>query len=158
VVGLPGASSKGGESTDDAATEGETDTATIDVATGYVALGLQLLQRQLNNDALVLLERATKLQPTSGESHSHYGTALQTVGSIDEAIKKYRLAVQLAPAHLNAHFNLAHGLVERPLSVDTAQEAVAALKVVLESDPEQPQAKELMGFLQQQLQQSRVEL
>ncbi len=127
--------------------------------------------------ALAALQRRRQLAPDDAETHSEMGVVLADLGRLDDAIRSFERAVELREDNVEALRNLgvlyyqkglfaravqvleeAHGLApnepEISLSLAVAyfragrmQEARSILKALLETNPRQPQAQELLQEL-----------
>lgn len=84
-------------------------------------LGVLNHQRNDNEQAIGLIDRAVKLAPEVADYHANRGIVLQRLGRLEEAEAAQRRALQRDPNHVGAHFNL--GLVLAAL--DRLAEAAA---------------------------------
>ena len=62
--------------------------------------------------ALVIYQRALRLDPKNGALHHNYGVLLQRLGSNHEAIKHFRRSIDFQPDFPEAYINLGNSLDE----------------------------------------------
>ncbi len=82
-------------------------------------------------NGLALFERALAVTPANAVSLTELGNALEGLGLIDEAMQRYRQALDLEPDDARANYNLANCLFERK----QLAEAVNHFQRALESAP-----------------------
>jgi tetratricopeptide (TPR) repeat protein len=87
------------------------------------------------------LEKAVALCPTSPEARALLGRTLGRLGEDEAAEAQLRKAIELAPAHVPARFNLAVVLLKRSRGAD----ALPLLDGVLADEPRHPRARLLRG-------------
>ncbi len=105
------------------------------------ALGVIAAQMQHFDEAIPLLQRAVKLQP-SGQLYYNLGNALRNSAKVDEAIAAFREAVRLQPEFPESHRNLGNLLRER----GQPEEAVACQRQSVRLQPQNPDAHNSLGM------------
>lgn len=75
-------------------------------ASGYFALGTDLLNQGELEEARSLFQKTLELEPTSAEAHVHLGIIHRHQGWMEEAINSYKMAISLQPNLVEAHWNL----------------------------------------------------
>ncbi|MCC7134653.1 MAG: glycosyltransferase family protein [Gemmatimonadales bacterium] len=107
----------------------------------WINLGLVRLDREDPAGAVAALEVAALRAPRSALAHLNLGTAYQRAGGIEDALREYRaaadLAVDLAPAHRNA--GVAAQLLGR------LDEAIGAYRRALTLVPDDPDVLTNLG-------------
>jgi tetratricopeptide (TPR) repeat protein len=81
--------------------------------------------------------------PRSADAHHHLGIALYYSGRIDEAIREFRIALELDPALASAYASMAQALIE----AGRDDEAMAALSESARLDPMDPDVHGALAFL-----------
>ncbi|MBI1887164.1 MAG: sulfotransferase [Nitrosomonadales bacterium] len=82
-----------------------------DFGLGWKLLSASLLMQ--GKDALLALQKATKLLPGEAELHNNLGHMLTKHGRGSEAEASFRRALQIKPDYVDAHFNLGRNLSEQ---------------------------------------------
>ncbi len=77
----------------------------------HMSLAEILLARMNAGAAVPMAEAAVNAEPQRADARNLFGSALQAVGRVPEAIEQYRRALALQPGLVNARFNLANALV-----------------------------------------------
>lgn len=98
--------------------------------------------------AIIQYGRALEIQPENPDVIVDQGIAYRRVGQSDVCIRKFREALTIDPAHVNARYNL--GLVLQADFQDYAG-AIAAWDTLLTQTPDHPRA----GWIREQLAQMR---
>jgi Tfp pilus assembly protein PilF len=97
-----------------------------------IALGtLTWGQTQIWRNSETLWRHALALEERSSFAHNNLALALAERGALEEAINRFRRAVQIDPMFVEAHTNLGNFLAAK----GSAQEAIAHLLKALEVDP-----------------------
>jgi tetratricopeptide (TPR) repeat protein len=99
------------------------------------------LRHQLYAQALVAYERLNVLQPGDRATVLHYGFCLEQTGAVEQSVLRYREAIAIDPAFLEAHVDLA-GVLWRLEDFDGA--LVNAQKAV-ELAPDHAYAVRILG-------------
>jgi predicted TPR repeat methyltransferase len=68
-------------------------------------LGVLLIQRGRNEDALDFLGKASILNPKSASAHSNIGNALRNLGRVQHALESYDRALMINPSYAEAYNN-----------------------------------------------------
>lgn len=89
------------------------------------------LSGQSGRDAIAPLSRAAQLMPYNPLIHTNLGNALARAGRQSEAVERYRRALSLDSARLDAHLNLAHCL----FALNKHDEAIASYRQALRLKP-----------------------
>src|SRR6185437_5248525 len=75
-------------------------------------LGALMLSRLDAQGAVSMLKEAERIDPGRPEGHDMLGAALQNLGRLPDAIREYRLALQVDPEYWSARYNLARALAK----------------------------------------------
>ncbi len=102
-----------------------------DFAPAWHLLGLCAARQRRTGEAVRCLDRASRLDPASGEIHAHRAEILRLAGRLDRALEAAEEAIRHAPDLAAAHNNL--GLVR--LDLERPAEARAALEAAVALDP-----------------------
>ena len=97
-------------------------------------LGLIALHCGHQREAVELLARAVRIDPTNASFHSDLGNALHACGELDQAVRAFRTAIRLAPNEVNFHFNLGNALN----LMGEPEAALPAYRRALEIEPDHP--------------------
>ena len=73
----------------------------------YFDQGNKLRDRKKYSEAVVLFEKAIKINPNYFEAYNNLGTVLIILGKREKAIKNFIKAIEISPKYTRAHFNLA---------------------------------------------------
>ena len=76
----------------------------------YVALGVEYMQRGLNDVALEKLQTAVRVDPSSSDAHNVIAVLYDRLGQFSQAGTHYERAVRLGPNNSSAHNNYARYL------------------------------------------------
>lgn len=95
-------------------------------------------------EAITQYEEALRLLPDYAEAHNNLGNALNAAGQTGDAIREYETTLRLKPDFVPAHLNLAIALLGIP---DRAAEAMAHLHAVLQLQPDNEHARQIMARL-----------
>ncbi len=112
-----------------------------DFAPAWHLLGLCAARQGRTDEAVRCLDRASRLEPASGEIHAHRAEILRQAGQLDRALEAAEAAVRRAPGLAAAHNNL--GLVW--LDLEKADKARAALETAIAIDPAYARAHYNLG-------------
>lgn len=91
--------------------------------------------------------RALELSPDLAQAHNHIGDIRLQQARYDDAVESYLQAASLSPGSTVALINLAKAYRDR----DEPEEALTALRRVLDIEPENPEAMHVMGVLLEQM-------
>lgn len=105
--------------------------------------GVAAHQQSDQATAIVALERAVRIDATSAMLHSNLGTAYQSSGRTEDAIRSFRAAIELDESFAGAHFNLALALEAE----GARDEAIIGYRETLRIDPEFTAARLNLGIL-----------
>lgn len=94
-------------------------------------VGVLNLQRGHAAQAAVVLEKAVRGNPENGAAQANYGTALSTVGKLNEAADAFRAAIRLTPRAVGPYNNLAQLEMRRR----NPDEALRLYRAALEIEP-----------------------
>ncbi|MDJ1015449.1 MAG: tetratricopeptide repeat protein [Paracoccaceae bacterium] len=106
-------------------------------------LGVALIARAKNEDAIVPLRQAVALRPDFAEAHRVLGTALLHLEMFDEAETHLRRATELEPRNAQAENNLGIALQKQ----GKPDEAIASFARSLEIDPKQAEVLSNLGTM-----------
>jgi tetratricopeptide (TPR) repeat protein len=118
-------------------------------ATAYYDLGVSLEGLGRPRDAVASYRQALLAHPDFVEAHINLGSLLAQNGDFDEAAAHERAALKLRPDDALAHANLGNILLEGHQLADAARHYQRALEL----DPSQPQAKDGLAALNDELRQ-----
>ncbi len=93
------------------------------------------------------VHRAIELEPDLAQAHNNRGDILLAEARYKEALESYETAARLSPKYTTAMINMAR--VQRDM--DSPDAALATLNRVLEIEPENPQARHVLGVLREQM-------
>src|SRR6185436_2556909 len=99
----------------------------------HVSLGIALHKYGDTSAAIAEFETALHLEPTNVSALYDFGSALEAGGQRDEAIRKYRQALEVRPDAAAVHNNL--GVALRKVS-GFGQEGLGHLRRAVELDPD----------------------
>jgi Flp pilus assembly protein TadD len=105
------------------------------------ALAAVLLQTRRPGLARPILEQL--LTRASGDAGllNNYGVALAALGDAQGAVDRFRMALEIAPEHREAHNNLAHALLDQ----NRLEEAIRLCRSALERWPDSPEFHDALG-------------
>lgn len=104
-------------------------------------LGLLMLSRDDDQQAVEYIERAIRSNPQQASFHSNLGQALYRQGRMAEAIVAYQRAIHLQPHDASAHINLGIALRKQ----GRVAEAIAAYERALQLQPNSAEAHNNLG-------------
>ena len=104
-------------------------------------LGVVELQRDDVKRAVILLERATRLNPDSAQVQNHYGIALKAAERLDDAELAFEASIALDRDFAEAHYNRGTVLQTRGAS----QAASEAFRETLAREPDHTDAQLNLG-------------
>jgi Tetratricopeptide repeat len=107
-------------------------------------LGTVMLSRLNPAGAVSMLEEAVKVDPQNAEAHNFLGSAFESTGRTQEAIREFHLALALRPEYSNARFNLGNALVKS----GKLEDAITEYKRILEANPEDELTKDRLKDVQ----------
>ncbi len=88
-----------------------------------------VLRNEDYRDALTLWSDAVAKKPDNPRAHDHLGNALARAGRLDDAVRHYRLALQLAPDDGRLHYNLAKALHDQGHTNEAIREYETSLRL-----------------------------
>lgn len=94
-------------------------------------IGVLHLQRGNAAQAAVFLEKAVRGNPENGAAQANFGTALSTIGRLNEAAGAFRAAIRLTPRAIGPYNNLAQLELRR----QKPDEALRLYRAALEIEP-----------------------
>jgi tetratricopeptide (TPR) repeat protein len=101
----------------------------------YYNYGFTLLLQERDGDAAVALERVVAANPQHAGAWNSLGQIAERAGRLDEALTRYRTAVDCAPAETAIRFNLGRLLI----ATRRHRDAIAQFEILAdEVGPEQP--------------------
>jgi tetratricopeptide (TPR) repeat protein len=101
----------------------------------YYNYGVTLLLQERDGDAAVAFQRVVFVNPQSAGAWNSLGQIAERRGHLDEALARYRTAVEWAPADTGIRFNLGRLLI----ATKRYREAIAQFEILAtEAGPEQP--------------------
>lgn len=106
-------------------------------------LGVIALQSSRIEEAIRLIGRAVKFNPSNPEYYSNLGFAFHEQGDVHSASDNYRKAISIKPDYVNAHYNL-HALL---LDTKDLSAAIACLKTVIATNLADMDAQFMLGVL-----------
>lgn len=109
----------------------------------HLNLGALLMARLNAQEAVAMLEAATRIDAMRPEAHDMLGLALETVGRTTEAIVQFRIALRVGPDYLSARYNLAVALAK----AGQFSEAVENLRRVAAAYPRNARLQNQLGEL-----------
>jgi len=109
----------------------------------HLNLGALRLSRLHTQEAIVELQTAIRLNPSSAEAHDMLGSAMRSLGRVSDAASEYRLALRSDPNHIDARYNLATLLARS----GRFTEAVAYFRPVLEAFPDSSRLHNEFGLI-----------
>jgi len=112
-------------------------------AEAHHLLGAVALHYGKAKEAVDCMKLAVQFNSKNPEALSNFGLAYHEQGLLEEAIKQYRRAVQLAPQYINAHYNL-HAAV---LDYKNPADAIACLRQVLRVNSRDDDARFMLAVL-----------
>ena len=104
----------------------------------YCGLGQALVAEGREHDAVEVMRRSVAELPRSHKAHFTLGATLERVLAWDQAAASYRASIDLYPLHADAYVRLARLCL---FILDRPDEAVAALSVALELEPNDPRVR-----------------
>ena len=113
-------------------------------ATAHMNLGAILLSRLDPQRAISELRTAARLTPNRPEVHNMLGLGLAQLNRNAEAIPQFELALRERPDYYSARFNLANSLAK----TGKVDQAIANLRKILASHPDDPYAKDRLDQLE----------
>lgn len=102
----------------------------------YAVLTRAYVDAQRWQDALETAERGLNIAPNDAALHRSYAYALQSVGAFNQAIDQFQHAIELRPAYLPPHFELAALYLAR----DDDQSAIDLYNRILSLNPRNARA------------------
>ena len=108
----------------------------------YSNLGVALVERKMNEEALPNYLKALQINPNYAQAHFGLAALLEDKGETNEAIKHYRIALQIKPNYEKCHNNLGLVLLEQ----DQKEEAKKHFKKAIEINPTFAKAYNNLGF------------
>ncbi len=81
------------------------------------------------DEALVVLEKAVKIQPQMPNFHFNYGIALVARGKLEEGIKEYQEAIKLRGGFAECRSNLANALLKAGRTKEALEQALIAAQI-----------------------------
>src|ERR1017187_6973039 len=109
--------------------------------TAQFNLGVFMLARRRNADAVRYLRGAVAAQPDHPVALNTLGTALDSAGNVNDAAGFFERALQANPRYANARFNLANALVKQ----QRWEQAATEFRLVLADNPNDPGARQMLG-------------
>jgi tetratricopeptide (TPR) repeat protein/mono/diheme cytochrome c family protein len=109
--------------------------------TAQFNLGVFMLARRRNADAVRYLRGAVAAQPDHPVALNTLGTALDSAGNVKDAAGFFERALQANPRYANARFNLANALVKQ----QRWEQAATEFRLVLADNPNDPGARQMLG-------------
>jgi len=121
--------------------------------TAQFNLGLLMLARQRNPDAVRYLRGAVAVRPDHPVALNMLGSALASAGDVNGAVGFFDRALTANPNYTSAHLNLANALIKQ----QRWEPAVAEFRKVLSENPDDPDARQklaevmkLLGYISAQ--------
>jgi predicted O-linked N-acetylglucosamine transferase (SPINDLY family) len=102
------------------------------LAQAHNNLGLALLNQGKQEDAVLHLEQALRLQPALADAHNNLGLAVAARGKPDEALACYERAVALEANHVGALTNLGNAYKDQ----GRLDKAITCYRLVLAAQPQ----------------------
>ena len=112
------------------------------------SLGLLLVEMKNYDDALSYLARASDGLPARSRIHYNLGLLYQQQGDAIRAEQKLVQALALEPDNLDFQYGLADHYIKRGLF----EQAIPVVETMIRTHPEQQIGRQMMGFIQQQIQ------
>jgi Tfp pilus assembly protein PilF len=98
-------------------------------------------------DAIEKFRQTISIDPKHAKGHNNLGDALTKLGQLAEAQTEFEEAIRIQPDYHKARINLA--LVHRRRGAN--EEALAQCRIILQADPTNPAAQELMTAIQSEI-------
>lgn len=111
-------------------------------AVACLSLGIALLERGKDAEALGFLEDAVRLHPGNPSGHNNLGVALERNGQLDRAIGHFRSAIAIYKNDAQAYNNLGAALAKQ----GRFSEAAGHYRTAIRLRPDQPSAYFNLGF------------
>lgn len=108
----------------------------------HASLGVELLQENRPDEALVHALQAIALKPDYAPAQNNVGNVYYRRGQIDEAIAHFRKALEIDPNTTSVHNNLGNALMRR----GQIDEAIAHLLKAVEINPDSAPAHNNLGI------------
>ncbi|PTQ99858.1 tetratricopeptide repeat protein [Mucilaginibacter yixingensis] len=110
--------------------------------TAYYEYAYTLFTTGKGKDAITYLEKLLKLDPKSANAYDMLGSIYDDMGQQDQAIEYYKKGVAANPDYQRLHFNLSITYYRKQLYSQSAQEALAAIKL----DPKHASSHRIYGM------------
>lgn len=106
-------------------------------------LGVVLHQRDQNDEAVELIQRAIAIKPDNASFHTNLGAAFRAADKTDQARAAYQRALKLDPRNAKAHNNLGNLLKE----LDEPLPAIQHYRQAIRIDPDFAEAYHNLGSI-----------
>ena len=100
----------------------------------------------VDDEALVLLERAAEAMPRDSRVHYNLGLLLQRSGRIEQTERSLRRALEIEPDELD----YLHAYADHLMRAGRPEEALAVVDRIVELYPDEPVGHQLKALLQRQ--------